>query len=157
MQIKTYIEEDFNNYKTPSMLIGFPSCTFKCDSECGRQVCQNCELAQSPNQEVDIAQLVKTYEDNKITNAIVFGGLEPFDSWDDMFDLVVAFRNVTVDPIVIYTGYTPNEIASQINVLKAFRNIIVKFGRFIPNDESHFDEVLGVTLASHNQYAIKIS
>ena len=38
-----------------------------------------------------------------------------------------------------------------------FRNIIVKFGRFIPDQESHYDEVLGVNLASNNQYAKKLS
>jgi hypothetical protein len=38
-----------------------------------------------------------------------------------------------------------------------FDNIIVKFGRFIPDDEKRFDEVLGVELASHNQYAEVIS
>ena len=30
--------------------------------------------------------------------------------------------------------------------------IIVKFGRFRPNQEKHFDEVLGIYLASNNQY-----
>ena len=38
-----------------------------------------------------------------------------------------------------------------------FNNIIVKFGRFIPNQESHYDEILEVNLASPNQYARKIS
>ena len=38
-----------------------------------------------------------------------------------------------------------------------YSNIIIKFGRFIPNREPHFDEVLGVNLASNNQYAKRIS
>jgi hypothetical protein len=41
--------------------------------------------------------------------------------------------------------------------LKSFSNIIIKFGRFIPNQEPHYDEVLGVKLASDNQYARRIS
>jgi hypothetical protein len=41
--------------------------------------------------------------------------------------------------------------------LQKYPNIIVKFGRFIPDAESKFDEVLGITLASYNQFAIKIS
>lgn len=38
-----------------------------------------------------------------------------------------------------------------------WKNIIVKFGRFIPNQHPHYDEVLGINLASDNQYAEKIS
>jgi hypothetical protein len=41
--------------------------------------------------------------------------------------------------------------------LTRFDNIIVKFGRYIPDNKPHFDEVLGVNLASPNQYAKKIS
>ena len=33
--------EDFTNYKKPSMYIAFPSCTFKCEGECGQKICQN--------------------------------------------------------------------------------------------------------------------
>jgi len=32
-------------------------------------------------------------------------------------------------------------------------NIIVKFGRYRPNQEKHYDKILGVFLASDNQYA----
>ena len=35
--------------------------------------------------------------------------------------------------------------------------IIIKYGRFIPNQQKHYDEILGVYLASDNQYAEKIS
>ena len=49
------------------------------------------------------------------------------------------------------------EIKEYIDKLKAFPNIIVKFGRYIPNHEKHFDEVLGIYLASDNQYAERIS
>jgi hypothetical protein len=37
--------------------------------------------------------------------------------------------------------------------IKNCGNIIVKFGRYRPNQEPHFDKVLGVELASDNQYA----
>jgi hypothetical protein len=40
---------------------------------------------------------------------------------------------------------------------KQFKNIIIKFGRFVPNQEKHYDEVLGIELASPNQYARRIS
>ena len=38
------------------------------------------------------------------------------------------------------------------NKIKSY-GIIVKFGRFRPNQEPHYDEVLGVNLISDNQYA----
>ena len=33
MIIKQLIDEDFVNYKVPSMFIAFPRCTFKCEKE----------------------------------------------------------------------------------------------------------------------------
>lgn len=158
MKIKGIIFEDFINYKKPSMVIEFPICkNFKCDKECGQQVCQNSELAKAPNKNVSITNLVKTYMNNNITEAIVFQGLEPFDSKDDLYQLIKVFREYTNNDIVIYTGYTETELDYEIETLKRlFKNIIIKFGRFIPNQESRFDEILGVTLASSNQYAKKI-
>ena len=41
MILKGLIDEDFVNYKKPAMVLEFPYCSFKCDKECGRQVCQN--------------------------------------------------------------------------------------------------------------------
>ena len=38
-----------------------------------------------------------------------------------------------------------------------WENIIIKFGRYIPNQEKHYDDVLGIELASDNQYAEVIS
>lgn len=157
MIVKGLVDEDFVNYKIPSMFIGFPKCTFKCDKECGEQVCQNSILATSPDIEVNIEKIIERYISNNITSAIVLGGLEPFDSWGELLDLIHEFRNYTSDPIVIYTGYTEEEIEDKISVLRFFRNIIVKFGRFVPNKEKHFDEILGVWLASDNQYGKVIS
>jgi hypothetical protein len=157
MKIKGIIFEDFINYKKPSMVIEFPYCNFKCDKECGQQVCQNSKLAKAPNKDVSITNLVKTYMNNNITEAIVFQGLEPFDSKDDLYQLIKVFREYTNNDIVIYTGYTETELDYEIETLKRlFKNIIVKFGRFIPDQQSRFDEILGVTLASSNQYAKKI-
>ena len=101
---------------------------------------------------------------NPITKAIVFGGLEPFDSLMDLSVLIEEFRKYTDDDIVIYTGYTEKEINSspiKLGVYKYLKshcaNIIIKFGRFVPNQEPHYDEILGVKLASNNQYARRIS
>jgi len=157
MIVKNIIEEDITNYKKLSMFIAFPTCSFKCDKECGSQVCQNSELAKSPNIEISYDNIIKKYLNNNITEAIVFGGLEPFDSLKDLYLLVNAFRLYTDDDIVIYTGYYSDEIIKQIEQLKQYPNIIIKFGRFIPNQEHHIDDLLGVELASSNQYALKIS
>lgn len=158
MKIKGIIFEDFVNYKKPAMTIEFPICkNFKCDKECGQQVCQNSNLINTPNLDVSITGIVKTYMNNDITKAIVFQGLEPFDSKEDLFQSIKVFREYTNNDIVIYTGYTETELDYEIQILKRlFKNIIIKFGRFIPNRESHFDSVLGVTLASPNQYAKKV-
>lgn len=157
MIIKGITEEDFTNYKKPSMFIAFPSCTFKCEKECCRQICQNAELALSPSIDVSPNRIVSRYLDNPITKAIVLGGLEPFDSWDDLVKLLWAFRGEVLDDIVIYTGYNKDEIECAIKMLTIFPNVIVKFGRYVPDQDPHYDEVLGVNLASDNQYAEKIS
>lgn len=157
MIIKQLLDEDFVNYKKPSMFIGFPSCTWKCEKECGMRVCQNGILAQAPNIEIDPHKIVERYISNPITNAIVIGGLEPFDNWRDLKGLVGLLRTQTLDDIVIYTGYKEEEIKNMVRYLGAYRNIIIKFGRFIPYHQKHFDEILGVKLASDNQYARRIS
>lgn len=157
MKIKGIISEDFVNYKKPSMVIEFPYCSFKCDKECGQQVCQNSELVQSPTYDIPINKIVLHYLKNDITEAIIMQGLEPFDSKENLYQLIKFFRKYTDDDIVIYTGYTENELDLEIQFLKrVFKNIIVKFGRFIPDQPHHYDEILGVILTSPNQYAKKI-
>ena len=157
MVIKGVTIEDFSNYKKPSMFIAFPKCTWKCDKECGVQVCQNGALAKSPDIDIDTDKIVKKYLDNPITKAVVCGGLEPFDSWLDLLLFIDKFREKSNDDIVIYTGYFKDEIANKINILKQYDNIVVKFGRYIPGHEKHYDQVLGVYLASDNQYGERIS
>ena len=157
MIIKGIQEEDFINYKKPSMFISFSSCTWKCEKECGRKVCQNGTLATTPNINIGIKTIVNKYINNPITKSIVCGGLEPFDTFDDLLQLIAYLRVSTDDDIVIYTGYYKEEIADKVALLSKYKNIVIKYGRYIPNQEKHYDEVLGVYLASPNQYAEKIS
>lgn len=157
MIIKGLVDEDFVNYKKPSMFISFPTCSWKCEKECGEHCCQNSALAQTPDIEIYISDLVNRYLSNPITSAIVCGGLEPFNSWYDLLKLISDLRTKTNDDIVIYTGYKEDEISYAVDCLSVFPNIIIKFGRFIPNQQTHYDEVLGVNLASDNQYARRIS
>lgn len=161
MIIKDIIDEDFVNYKKPSMVIAFPYCSFKCDKECGRAVCQNSPLANEPNIEISYDDLIERYLNNGITSAIVCQGLEPLDS-DSPFDIMALLTFLRKkynldDDFVIYTGYNKDEIEDWIiDSLKNFGNVIIKYGRYIPNQEPHYDEVLGVNLASDNQYAERL-
>ena len=140
------------------MVIEFPYCSFKCDKECGQQICQNSSLVKAENIDINPIQLVHRYLTNPITKAIVCQGLEPFDSFEELLEIIQELRHnyLNNDDVVIYTGYTKEEIQTQINELSKFDNIIIKFGRFIPNQSSHFDETLGVQLASPNQYAKRL-
>lgn len=156
MEIKNLIDEDFVNYKYPSMFIGMPTCSFKCDKECGQPVCQNSALAAAPSIEIDNKEIIERYISNPITEAIVFGGLEPFDDFNEIYTFIADFRQYRKDDIVIYTGYYPDEISSYLDRLSVFENIIIKFGRFIPNKPHRFDELLGVQLSSDNQWSEKL-
>ena len=158
MHVKGVETERFQDYKYPSMFIAFPKCSFKCDKECGRRVCQNSALASAPTKEISAGDIVWKYLTNPITKAVICGGLEPFDSFDELVELVSKFREAQCDDdIVIYTGYRKSEIPEQLKVLAQFQNIVVKFGRFVPDKATHYDQVLGVQLANDEQYGERIS
>ena len=150
---KFVVEEDFVNYKKPSMFIGFPLCDYKC----GKENCQNACLEQEPSITVNTKAIAQRYLMNMITKAIVIGGMEPFLNYQELLTLISDFRHLTSDPIIIYTGYEEEELKNNIEELKKFNNIIIKFGRYLPNQNSIYDELLGVVLASNNQYAKQIS
>jgi len=155
--LKGLVEEDLVNYKNAAMYLIFPNCDFKCNRECGRAVCQNKNTINEPNIEIAVDDISCRYILNNITHAIVCGGLEPFDSWEDLQALIKEMRFYTIDPIIIYSGYTEKELEDKIEVLKEYENIIIKFGRYVPDKEPHTDRLLGVKLASPNQYAKQIS
>ena len=78
--------------------------------------------------------------------------------FEDIISFIKYFREHGCDDdIVIYTGYYENEIKNKIDILKQYKNIVVKFGRYVPNDTEHYDSVLGVNLANKEQYGKKIS
>ena len=153
MKIKGIIDYDCTNYKEPCLTIEFPWCNFKCDKLNGSKVCQNGALAQAPDIEVTGEQIWKLYSENPLTKAFCFQGLEPFDSYMDLIELIKFIRidKKCNDLIVIYTGYNKGEDFTEHDIRK-FHNIIVKWGRYIIGDEPHYDEILGVKLASNNQY-----
>ena len=154
IMLKGVIFEDFVNYKKPSMTLMFPTCKgFKC----GENLCQNSDLANAKNEVVFINNLLYRYASNPITEAIVLQGLEPFDSLGNLYTLAINLKELEIkDDIVIYTGYNKDEISTDvINYLIHLipGRLIIKWGRYIPNQTPHLDPVLGVNLASDNQYA----
>ena len=161
IKVKNILFEDFVQYKKPSMFIGIGiSCNWKCEKDlnkpCGA-FCQNSSLANAKTVFIDEDKIIDNYLKNPITSAIVFGGLEPMDNFIELYLFISKIREKTKDDIVIYTGYKEEELEDKINKLSDFKNIIIKFGRFVPNSNKRKDEVLGVFLASDNQYAKQIS
>ena len=157
MRLKDIRDEDFLQYKKPAMFIICPYCSFKCDKENGTQACQNWALTKELTKDIANELIVDRYVNNPISKSIVFGGLEPLDSFDELLDLIDLFRKKTDDDIVIYTGYTEEEAKEQVSKLATYKNIIMKFGRYRLNQKEHYDDVLGITLASDNQHGKKIS
>jgi len=156
MKVKQIVDEDFVNYKKPSMFIITNTCSFKCDKENGTSICQNSSLINEPDIEVKTSELVARFLSNDISEAVVFGGLEPMDSFDDLIEFISLLRKASDCDVVIYTGYNVSEIEKKIIILRKFDNIIIKYGRYIPGQKSHLDPILGVKLASSNQYAVKL-
>lgn len=156
MKLLGVITDDFVNYKKPSMTVEFPYCSMKCNTEAGREICHNSHLKDCELIDISVSQLLEIYLRDDITQAIVLQGMEPFDSYDALLELVSEFRAVSGDDIIIYTGYNPDEITEQLKELKQFSNIFVKFGRFKPHHTKHFDQILGIYLQSDNQFAVHL-
>ena len=161
MRLKTVVDEDFVNFRMPSMLIGTASCGGKCCIEAGipLSVCQNDVWRESATVEVADEDLYDRFLLNPLTNAIVFGGLEPLEQQDELLAFIRGLRHgrQCVSPVVIYTGYNRDEVQNFVEAVSKETNIIMKFGRYIPNRPSVCNPVLGVTLASDNQYGTIVS
>lgn len=162
MKLTQFVDEDFANYRVASMFLGTTACDGKCYVERGlsMETCQNCELMKMDGAHLNVPNetLIERYRSNPITHAVVIGGLEPLLTWDETRQFLLEFRAKTSDTIVIYTGYNKDEVMDKVVwIHDNIPNVIMKFGRYIPDAPNRFDEVLGVTLASDNQYAEVIS
>ena len=155
MHLKGIIDYDTVNYKEPVLTMEMPRCDFKCDVLNGCKVCQNSQLAAEPDIDVSFEDIWQLYCANPLTKGFCFQGLEPFNSLTDIYNFVDFIRAGMDcnDVIIIYTGYNRNECAEIVDFLHNYPNIIIKWGRFIMNDQPHYDGILGVNLASSNQYA----
>ena len=157
IRLKGVVMEDFCNYKKPSMFLITCFCNWKCCKELGldKSTCQNSPMASSPIEDFSYESIYNAYIHNDISKAIVIGGLEPLEQFGEIYDLIGYFRyHGCDDDFVIYTGYTEDEVkADQYwHLLLDMKNIVFKFGRYVPGDKPHRDEVLGIELASDNQY-----
>ena len=155
MIVKQIIDEDFVNYKKPAMYIAFPHCSGKCEYEAKNVVCQNSQIRNQKNIEVSIDDIIQRYIDNNLTEAIVISGLEPFEDFEQLYNLIDSLRNNyhIQDDVIIYTGYYLEEVIEDVKKLFDYSNVIIKFGRYIANMPAIFDPTLGIKLASKNQHA----
>ena len=157
MKVKNILDEDFVNYKLPCMMIATTKCDWKCCIEAGLPIttCQNSPLTKAKTIDVSADEIFCRYISNPITKAVCFGGLEPILQFDEIVEVIKYFREHNCyDKFVIYTGYDAKEITDQIEVLRKLKNVVIKLGRYIPGHEPHYDEVLGVELASNNQRGV---
>lgn len=158
IRLKGLLDEDVVNYKKASMFLATCKCDFKCarDGNFPISICQNSTLAQSPEITIEIEKLVNRYLNNPYTSAVVIAGMEPFLQFEEVYSFIKKLRESSNDDIVIYTGYYLLEVLDELKELTKFKNIIIKFGRYVPNRKSVYDELLGISLSSSNQFAIKV-
>jgi len=148
----------YSDYYKPSLYIPIGiTCTGKCFKDLGIESvnCQNWCLNKTISIDSDV--LVNNIVSKKLAEAYVFSGKEPFDNFEQMLKLIYEIRFINYKDIVIYTGYYECEISSKINLLKIFPNVIIKFGRYIPDSEPIVDPILKIALSSNNQFAKVIS
>lgn len=160
LDIKT---DNIIDYKKTSLLLVFPFCSGKCGEEC-----QNKHLMGTVPTKYKNIDIINLYTNLPSHGAVVFAGLEPWDSFLEMKQLVKDFisQYKTVD-IVIYTGYEYNEIKNQIqelvdcfntNVVNNDDNLIIKCGMYDVNKKEYWkSDILGVNLATTNQTVISFN
>jgi len=156
MILKGIVEEDFTNYKLPVMQLIFPKCSFKC----GKGLCQNSPLATAPDINFYELDIIQKYISNHITHGILCAGFEPLDSPEDLMWFAHLLRKYTDDVLIVFTGYTEEELQGNVTYIwlsNNISNLIFKFGRYKPNQQKHYDPVLGIELASSNQYGKVVS
>lgn len=155
--------DDTTDYKETSLLLVFPKCSGKCNG------CQNWQLFNIKNiRTYKIKSIIELYNSLNTHKSIVCAGLEPFDSFDELLLLIskIVRLEKSVD-FIIYTGYNKEEIDSKIkllletfilNVKNRQSKIIIKYGRYDKTkNKKWYSKVLGVGLATSNQYVIMYS
>lgn len=164
MLVKEIIAENFQDYKKISMFICANSCDGKCWREQGLSpaICQNDKILCQKTISIPNEEIVEMFMSNHVSEAIIFGGLEPLLQIEDVVDIIRILRDAgDRSDVVVYTGYKLEESPTQ-NFIQRIResnlpHVLLKVGRYIPNDIGKFDEILGVRLASQNQFGYIVS
>lgn len=160
MRVRKLLTERFQDYKVPSMYLATCFCDWKCCPD-KPYVCQNNPVANLPVTDIPDDEILDTYLSDPITEAIVIAGLEPLLQIREVCNLIRrAVERGVKTTFVIYTGYTVCEVR-RIGFFDELKTtgygngvgVVVKYGRYVPNQKPHFDKTLGVELASDNQYA----
>jgi len=152
MRLKQIIDESFGDFKQCSMLLVADKCTFKCEG------CQNKHLMLLETQEFPDEEILERFLNNPISEAIVIGGLEPFEQLSEVVHFISKATEMKLSvPIVVYTGFDMEDYDLYWSgfepAAKSYDGpVIVKFGRYIQGSKPYFNKDLGVTLISDNQY-----
>ena len=78
MYLKDIIDEDFVNYKLPSMFLATCYCDWKClkEKDLDVGICQNFGISKNENIDISTPDIISRYQSNPISKSIVFGGSE---------------------------------------------------------------------------------
>jgi len=169
MLIKYIDFENVRDYKECALLVCCNYCDFKCEKENGVE-CQNRSLIRDTSIQIDYHTLFYNYySTSPFHKAIIFGGLEPFWQCCDILGFMHWLieeqgkleLKMTLPEIIIYTGYTEEEANSSpvwrslIEFYPKYQRLVIKYGRYVCGQKGHYDEGLGVVLASDNQYSVE--
>lgn len=147
--------DNITDYKNTSLQLIFPYCSGKCEG------CQNYKLHESKVTKYRIKDIVHLYNKLSEHKAVVCAGLEPFDSFEELKNLLIAFaKNDKKIDFVIYTGYEleeieDNKVEELLKILKTYSTndikLIIKYGRY--DKDSHnkwLSSILGVELINNS-------
>ena len=157
MRVRKMLTERFQDYKEPSLYLATCFCDWKCCPD-NPYVCQNHPVAKLPVTEIPDDEILDAYLTDPITKAIVIAGLEPLLQIHEVCRLIRrAVERGVQTTFVIYTGYTKCEVQrlgffDELKGIGSGVQIVMKYGRYVPGQQPHFDEALSVDLASDNQY-----
>lgn len=162
------VTDNVTDYKKTSLFLVFPYCSGKCGEEC-----QNKDLRKKKIKEFNNKDIITLYQSLNTHNAVVCGGLEPLDSFEELKQLIEDFAKFSsIKPVdfVIYTGYDNlikyyfdgryREVKEDFfDLLQAWKNyaepgseLIIKQGKYDTNHKIPWhSKLLGVDLATNNQ------
>jgi pyruvate-formate lyase-activating enzyme len=139
-------------------LIATVNCDWKClkEQNLPLSTCQNSHTCDIGNKEIELKELVARFNDNVLSECVIWAGLEPMLQFEEMLCFINEFRKTNNEEVIIFTGYYPEELKWHIEKLKSFSNLIIKFGRYIKNSKPIRDNLLKIELVSENQFSKRI-